>query len=224
MPRHLSPVERVEHFLKQLDQSNGPYACWLWQGGGSHGYGTMKFLINGKYSTMRAHRIAFVLAGGTIPPGKLVLHRCDTPACCNPLHLFLGTHKDNSDDKIAKNRQKILQGTNNGSAKMTEEAVQEIRNLHGQVKLRELMQRFQLSEAQVLRIQSGAAWKQVPMPERLLQHRGKHAFKLTPEQVREIRTLYATGHYTTKQLGILYAVSSVNIWCIVRRKLWKYID
>jgi hypothetical protein len=33
-----------------------------------------------------------------------VLHRCDTPACVNPDHLFLGTAKDNALDREAKGR------------------------------------------------------------------------------------------------------------------------
>jgi hypothetical protein len=33
-----------------------------------------------------------------------VLHVCDTPACVNPNHLFLGTMKDNTQDAIKKNR------------------------------------------------------------------------------------------------------------------------
>lgn len=51
-----------------------------------------------------AHRVSFSVFKGEIPPGLCVLHRCDTPMCVNPDHLFLGTQSDNMLDMYAKNR------------------------------------------------------------------------------------------------------------------------
>ncbi len=50
------------------------------------------------------HRLVFQQAYGYLP--EVVMHSCDNPRCINPLHLVAGTHKANSDDKIAKGRQK----------------------------------------------------------------------------------------------------------------------
>jgi len=53
--------------------------------------------------TVLAHRLAWTLKHGPIPD-LLILHKCDNPPCVNDAHLFPGTHQDNADDKMRKNR------------------------------------------------------------------------------------------------------------------------
>lgn len=75
--------------------------CWPWMGGiNSTGRGI--FWLNNE--TPKAHRISWIVHHGPIPKGKLVLHRCDNGRCVNPEHLFLGTHRDNTQDMIKKGR------------------------------------------------------------------------------------------------------------------------
>ena len=75
--------------------------CLLWEGCfTSDGYGQLK--VKGKM--MKAHRVSWELHKGPIPGGLQVCHKCDTPACVNPDHMFIGSDKDNTQDAIKKGR------------------------------------------------------------------------------------------------------------------------
>ncbi len=77
--------------------------CWIWKGAKQRGYGALKW--GGRSAPMqRAHRAAWEAWNGSIRGGLHVLHRCDVKACCNPAHLFLGTHKENMADLHAKGK------------------------------------------------------------------------------------------------------------------------
>ena len=47
--------------------------------------------------------------------------------------------------------------------------------------------------------------------------------KLTDEDVRKIRQLYATGNYSQPQLAAKFGVKQVTIWHIIHRHNWKHI-
>jgi hypothetical protein len=116
-----------------------------------------------------------------------VLHHCDTPACCNPNHLWLGTYKDNALDMCRKGRQatgdahgskthpeRWSRGSANGThthpervprgearvnAKLTEAQVKEIRSASGLN--REIAAKYGVSEPLISRIRSGIRWQHV---------------------------------------------------------------
>ena len=73
------------------------------------GYGLLQVASLGSLKTT-AHRIAWVLHNGDLPPGVLILHRCDNPSCVNPDHLFPGSPQENTDDMVGKKRHAWLNG------------------------------------------------------------------------------------------------------------------
>ena len=87
----------IGHFDNEQD------ACVLWTGStDGHGYGQM---WDSKLKRPeKAHRISWRLFRGEIPRGRGVFHKCDTPLCINPLHLFLGSQRDNMEDAYNKGR------------------------------------------------------------------------------------------------------------------------
>ena len=75
--------------------------CWLWTGAmAGPGYGHLRFEGEPWY----AHRLSWCAFKGPIPAGFWILHRCDVPSCVNPDHLFVGTAKDNAQDREWKGR------------------------------------------------------------------------------------------------------------------------
>ena len=83
--------------------------CWLYEKVlNSDGYGVLlpssKKTAKIKRKKIFAHRYSYEIYKGQIPEKMLVCHKCDTPSCVNPDHLFLGTDQDNTDDKMKKGR------------------------------------------------------------------------------------------------------------------------
>lgn len=114
----------VERFRSKVGERDAD-GCRPWLGSiwsSAHvGYGCIKHA--GK--ALGAHRVAFALEHGWLPP--VVMHSCDRRDCVEPSHLVAGTHALNTADKVAKGRQ--ARGTRNGAAKLTPEKIAEARRI-----------------------------------------------------------------------------------------------
>jgi len=148
--------------------------CILWTGPWFRsGYGQIK--INSK--NCRAHRIAWTVANGPIPHGAHVLHKCDTPACVNPDHLFIGNAFLNMQDCIAKGRRRVAAGDAHGSrtkperrprgtqhfaAALTEDGVRLARTLYAAGDtITVLAERFGVRHSTMWAVLRGKTWKHV---------------------------------------------------------------
>lgn len=113
------------------------FSCWTWLGcKNEQGYGRMLCRVNGKSINYFTHRISYMIYKGKIPKSKLVLHRCDTPSCVNPTHLFIGTPRDNMVDSVNKGRhgrrptESYDRGEDHARARLTNRLVKKILCMH----------------------------------------------------------------------------------------------
>lgn len=101
--------------------------CWEWnKKRNASGYGVVVY--QGKKTG--AHCAAWTMHNGiTIPIGMVIMHKCDNPPCINPIHLQLGTYRDNVLDCSKKGRRHDQKGEGNSFAKLTESDVMRLRSL-----------------------------------------------------------------------------------------------
>lgn len=141
--------------------------CWDWIGAlNAQGYGN--WWASGKY--LRAPRVAYFLANGAYPDRLHICHHCDRPACCNPRHLFIGTHTDNMQDCAQKGR--------NGSTTRPE------------------------SRPRGARVNTA---------------------KLTEDQVREIRKIFALGGITKSALARRFGIDWTACDWVIQRRSWRHV-
>ena len=144
--------------------------CWPWLGGtNTKGYGTVFLFVRedrrSVYNT--SNRIAYELTYGPLPEGLCACHTCDNPPCCNPKHLFAGTHMDNTIDKVNKGRARngVTCGERNHLAKLTWEKVDRIRALdRAGVSRREIGELSGVTDKMVGYIVRGVYWREENRP------------------------------------------------------------
>ncbi len=129
----LAHQRMIERFWSKVNK-DGPVPphrpelgqCWVWAARVYNGYGAFQ----PRHGRMcRAHRVAWEIASGAIPPGLFVLHRCDNRLCVRPEHLETGTHVENMADMKRKGRGRGWQlfGERHHNSKLSTEDVELIR-------------------------------------------------------------------------------------------------
>ena len=134
----MSKPSTPEDFWFCISAGEGPDDCCIWTGYQKKDkYGLLMY--QGRLE--HAHRLAWVLTRGPIPPGLCVLHYCDNPPCV--VHLFLGTRADNNADKKRKGRhvskygdehwthqhpEVLARGEKHHGSKLTDDVVRRIRD------------------------------------------------------------------------------------------------
>jgi len=134
----MSPIDRFWRYVDKTPASG----CWFWTGG-TQRYGYGAFHVGRRVTT--AHRWLWIRLHGD--PGDLhVLHKCDTPRCVNPDHLYIGTRYDNMRDKETR-------GRGNHPRTLTEDQVRAIRA--STISNAALAASFNVAASTISRIRSG---------------------------------------------------------------------
>lgn len=134
--------------------------CWEWQGYRDvHGYGRTRTVVYGRQETY-IHRVALSMALGRVLLAE-ACHTCDNPPCCNDVHLFEGTHRENLLDSLRKGRWKP--GEWGIPQKLTVEQVRLIRRWHRETTepQRVIAAELGVSQPLVSRIIARRVWKGV---------------------------------------------------------------
>lgn len=161
LPRKYAPghrsslIDNPDRFWARVAVAS-EHECWMWTGRiRDNGYGIITSRGRRPYYT---HRVAYSHAFGVIPAGLSVCHRCDNRACCNPLHLFLGTQNDNVQDCVQKHR--TATGAKNGQSKLTAQQVNEIRRrfASGGITKKSLALEYGVGQMAIGRIIRGERW------------------------------------------------------------------
>lgn len=141
----------VARFWSKVDVKS-KNQCWEWLAGRRpSGHGDFQARSGATY----AHRFAYMIVNGAAADGLVVRHKCDNPACCNPLHLETGTHSDNVSDRVDRGRS--AKGSSNGRAKITLEQAIAIR-LSPSSPL-ELSKIYPITARAIQLIKDGKNWK-----------------------------------------------------------------
>ncbi len=130
--------------------------CWEWTGHLNQEYGQIS--IN--YKNILVHRFIYQYIHGKNSSDKpFVLHQCDNPKCCNPMHLYAGTKKDNAIDRSKRNPKSYQIGEKHGLSKLTEKQVLEIRASKDPQRV--IAKRFKVSETNIRYIKNRKTWRHI---------------------------------------------------------------
>jgi len=137
--------DKYRFYLKVDKRSDSE--CWNWTACKVDGYGM--FAI--QQDRFLSNRIAYFIAYQE-PGAVRVCHECNNRACCNPKHLYLGTHGENMKQIFLDNR-RSMRGEFNPSATISDENVLKVRKLHESgIKPTELANMFHVTKNTIHKI------------------------------------------------------------------------
>lgn len=201
--------KQIKNYWKSVCKTE---SCWIWNGATIRGYG--RFIIVPAITT-GTHRISWAIHnGGEIADNLVVCHKCDNPSCVNPEHLFLATQSENVADKVKKGRHYV--NKKHCNSKLTPAQISEIRNSYKPrfTTQRFLAEKYGVSRENIHYILKGKSWKN--LPNEIIKR--DERFKLTQTQKSQIKQIYKSGKYSSRELSKIFNVGKTHILRIIHEK------
>jgi hypothetical protein len=132
VPTSERDVARYEQLLQHFRATVPADGCWIvthlmFPGVlAARDYPSMILRVGGRRISQRLSRMIFVINNGSIEEGLVVRHTCDNKKCVRPEHLIKGTHLENAQDAVSRNRMARLTGDKNGHVKISDQQVRDV--------------------------------------------------------------------------------------------------
>lgn len=214
-------LESAQRRMDKYTSKKSKDLCWEWRGT-LNDQGYAKLNIGGRKGLYaRASRISYYLTYGAFDEELFICHTCDNPACVNPNHLFLGTPKDNNDDKYNKGREvdpPILNGEDHGNHKLTQKEVLEIYD--STLDMKSLALLYRVTTTTIHRILTGKTWKHLNLiPKQFERFIPEPKRYLSDDNVRFIRN----SNLSNLELAKMFNYDPSGISKIKKYKSYKHI-
>ena len=200
-------LELIELFnISYIPEPNS--GCWIWTEKVLNRYGVIGF----KKKIYKGHRLSFIIHKGEIPHKMNVCHKCDTPLCVNPDHLWVGTQKDNVHDMERKGRAVHPKGDRHRTRTCPEATPRGDNHF---------------SRRHPEKVARGDKHGARLHPEKILRGSQIKLSKFTEDQIKSIRNNFVFNEKTFKQ-DIKKLAKEYNVWPstiqrIVLRLNWKHV-
>lgn len=226
-------MDILDRFWSHVDRSGGPEACWPWKDAKRNKAGYGAFVVDRR--THVAHRwLLGHLRGRPLGwPAEVACHRpvCKGfKGCCNPAHLYVGSHSDNARDAVQSGNHWGAANAAKTRCLRDHEFTDE--NTHrfgpdGRLRYCRECKREQSRESARKRraedremLASGLTYEEVRAARRPI--RRNLVTKMTAAGVAELRRDYPQGRWKSqREAAEHFGVTQENVSNILRGKTWR---
>lgn len=192
------------------------------------GYLYLMLRVNGIDRTVGVHTLLLLTFKGLPKKGQVCRHLDGNPNNNSLTNIKWGTSKQNRADAL-KHGTAWLGGNNQPRALNNSYIKRFIKLRKKGLRLKDIAKKWGIAFVTLFHykkkwIKQGAL-KQDPKPTFKINQGSKHGMsKLTEQDVRDMRTMYATGDYYIKDIAKHYKMNGGQVGEIIKRRSWKHVS